>query len=401
MSRKLRLAFFAEILIEDFDGASRTITHILQRIPKDQYEVLLICGIPPKKETHWEVFKVSVVQIPFNRDYSMAVPQFKSTRLRQKLSDFNPDVIHISTPSMLGQFALSYGRKYHIPVISIYHTHFISYIDYYLKGIKSIVPYVKSKIIDSQKRFYSQCNKVYIPTQAMKKELVNMGFSEHNFSIWPRGINTATFSPSHRDLDFMASLVGNQNKNILFASRLVWEKNLETLVKIYHVCKLKKLPYNFVIAGDGVAKESLQNLMPDAIFVGHQNHDQLAVLYASCDMFLFTSISETFGNVVVEAQASGIPVVIADGGGSAGLVAHGINGFLCAPQDAGRYVEYITEIFEQDTLKASLILHGLESVKQFQWNTLMDIYLHDLETLKYHRQQLREVSVPLPMELAM
>jgi len=111
MSQKLRLAFFAEILIEDYDGASRTITHILKRIPAEFYEVLLVCGVPSKNSSDWPVFQVPVVKIPFNKDYSMAIPQLAFHALKKKISDFNPDVIHISTPSLLGKFALSYGRK--------------------------------------------------------------------------------------------------------------------------------------------------------------------------------------------------------------------------------------------------------------------------------------------------
>ncbi|MEY3419931.1 MAG: GDP-mannose-dependent alpha-mannosyltransferase [Bacteroidota bacterium] len=401
MSQKLRLAFFAEILIEDFDGASRSITNILNRIPADQYDVLLICGVPPKNKTNWQLFTVPVVKIPINEDYSMAVPQLGINRLNKQLIDFNPDVIHISTPSLLGKFALSYGRKQSIPVITVYHTHFISYIDYYLSKMKFLIPVVKGWIITGQKSFYAKCDKVYIPTKAMKNELLDMGFDEHNFRIWPRGINTTIFSPEKKDINHMHSITRNTNKNILFASRLVWEKNLETLIRIYQLCTSKNLPYNFIIAGDGVASDGLKEKMPDAFFLGHQNHECLAVLYASCDVFLFTSISETFGNVVIEAQASGLPVVIANGGGSAGLVDHGINGYLCAHQDDAKYLEYITELCENEVLRGFLVQNAFESVKQYQWSSLMDIYLNDLQALKYKKEQEKNISIPFPMEFAM
>jgi glycosyltransferase involved in cell wall biosynthesis len=401
MSQKLRLAFFAEILIEDFDGASRSITNILKRIPADQHEVLLICGVPPKNKTNWQIFIVPVVKILVNEDYRMAVPQLGFNRLHKQMIDFNPDVIHISTPSLLGKFALSYGRKQNIPVITVYHTHFISYIDYYMSKMKFLIPVVKSWIVTGQKGFYAKCDKVYIPTKAMKNELLDMGFDEHNFRIWPRGINTTIFSPGKRDTKYMNLITQNTNKNILFASRLVWEKNLETLIRIYQLCSSKNLPYNFIIAGDGVASDELKERMPDAFFLGHQNHESLAVLYASCDVFLFTSISETFGNVVIEAQASGLPVVIANGGGSAGLVDHGINGYLCSPQDESVYLAYINDICQNTTLSGYLIQNAYETVKQYQWSSLMEIYLSDLQVLKCKREQEKNISIPFPMELAM
>jgi glycosyltransferase involved in cell wall biosynthesis len=199
----------------------------------------------------------------------------------------------------------------------------------------------------------------------------------------------------------MNSITQNTNKNILFASRLVWEKNLETLIRIYQLCTSKNLPYNFIIAGDGVASDELKEKMPDAFFLGHQNHESLAVLYASCDVFLFTSISETFGNVVIEAQASGLPVVIANGGGSAGLVDHGINGYLCSPQDESVYLAYINDICQNTTLSGYLIQNAYETVKQYQWSSLMEIYLSDLQVLKCKREQEKNISIPFPMELAM
>jgi glycosyltransferase involved in cell wall biosynthesis len=401
MSQKLRLAFFAEILIEDYDGASRTITHILKRIPAEFYEVLLVCGVPSKNSSDWPVFQVPVVKIPFNKDYSMAIPQLAFHALKKKLSDFNPDVIHISTPSLLGKFALSYGRKYSVPVITVYHTHFISYIDYYLAQFKILVPAVKNWVIENQKEFYKQCDKVYIPTQAMKNQLLDMGFSDQNFRIWPRGINTSIFSQNKRNPAFIHSLTHNSHKNILFASRLVWEKNLETLIRIYQLSKAKNLTYNFIIAGDGVALDALKLKMPDAIFLGHQDHEKLAELYASCDVFLFTSISETFGNVVIEAQASGLPVVIADGGGSAGLVDHGINGYLCSPQDESEYLNYINDICQNTTLRDYVVQNALDSIKQYQWTLLMDTYFNDLQSLKYKKDQQRSISMPYPVELAM
>lgn len=401
MSQKLRLAFFAEILIEDFDGASRTITQILKRIPSELYEVLLICGIPPKHNTDWEVFQVPVMNIPFNKDYCMAIPQLEFYTLKKKLSDFNPDVIHISTPSLLGRFALSYGRKNSVPIITVYHTHFISYIDYYLAKFKFLIPVVKKWVTESQKEFYKLCDKVYIPTKAMRNELLDMGFGDQNFRIWPRGINTSIFSPNKNNQAYIHSLKHNGNKNILFASRLVWEKNLETLIRIYQVSKAKNLPYNFIIAGDGVALDDLKFKMADAIFLGHQDHENLAKLYASCDVFLFTSVSETFGNVVIEAQASGLPVVIADGGGSAGLIEHGVNGYLCSPKDENDYLNYITDICQNSTLRDFLVQNGLNSIKQYQWTLLMDTYFNDLLALKYKKDQQGSVSLPYPVEFAM
>ncbi|MEZ4912297.1 MAG: glycosyltransferase family 1 protein [Saprospiraceae bacterium] len=381
MADKIRLAFFAEILIEDFDGASRTIHNILKRIPRDTFELLLICGIPPEKQLPDALIQVPVMTIPFNKDYSIALPQLVSFRLQKALETFNPDVIHISTPSLLGTFALKYGEKRQIPVISIYHTHFISYIDYYLRKIKILINPVKNAVIKGQKRFYHARSKVYVPTIAMKTELENMGFDDSNFRVWPRGINMELFSPTKRNVSLLHAITQNTNKNILFCSRLVWEKNLTTLIDIYRLCMDALLPYNFIIIGDGVASADLKKAMPNAFFLGHQNHETLSTLYASADAFIFTSVSESFGNVIIEAQASGLPAIIANGGGSASIIEDGINGFLCTPSDASVYVDALNYIFRDEQVRTSIIEAGLQSVKKYNWENLMSTYLTDIRFL--------------------
>lgn len=120
--------------------------------------------------------------------------------------EFNPDVIHITSPSLLGKYALNYGQFHKIPVITIYHTHFISYIDYYLENISFIIEPVKNLMIKTIKQFYEKCNLVYVPTKIMKKELVGLNISDSNMKIWPRGLNTSSFNPAKRTLSLSENL---------------------------------------------------------------------------------------------------------------------------------------------------------------------------------------------------
>ena len=146
MSSKIKIAFFAEILIEDFDGASRTIFNIIRRIPKERFEVMFFCGIPPKEPFDFPYVVVPTMGIPFNKDYSLAIPQVVYFQLQQKLKSFDPDIVHISTPSFLGNYALNFAKAQNISVTSIYHTHFISYIDYYLEKVPYFITPVKKTI---------------------------------------------------------------------------------------------------------------------------------------------------------------------------------------------------------------------------------------------------------------
>ncbi|KAA8481932.1 glycosyltransferase involved in cell wall biosynthesis [Arcticibacter tournemirensis] len=382
---KIKVAFFAEILIEDFDGASRTMFQIIKRIPSEEFEFLFICGTGPDQLYGFDCIRMPTITLPVNHTYKMALPALAQNRLKTKLQAFAPDIIHIATPSILGNFGLKYARRRQIPVISIYHTHFISYIDYYFKHAPFLISTAKSLVADSQKSFYNQCDLVYVPSESISSELVEMGINERLMKLWKRGLDANLFSPEKKNFKALHKITGNSDPCILFASRLVWEKNLETLFEIYDEITKEGLAVNLLIAGDGIARKACEQRMPQAFFLGHKGHQELAAIYASVDIFLFPSVSETYGNVVLEAMASGIPCVIADGGGSADFINHGVNGFKCEPYNAVDYAEKIEILLSDKTLRDRFITEGLALSRSCSWDQLVNIYFDDLKKLsEYH-----------------
>ena len=379
--KRTKVAFFAEILIEDFDGASRTMFQLINRIDKERFEFLFICGVGPDQVNGYECVKIPVINLPINAGYTMALPTLMKKEIEKKLNEFEPDVIHIATPSLLGAFSLKYAGKNDLPVITIYHTHFISYIDYYLKHAPFLINRVKHAIAESQKDFYNKCDKVYVSAESIKSELEEMGIEPLRMKIWKRGIDTELFSPKHKDSSLMQQLVGNENPTIIFASRLVWEKNLETLFRIYDL--IQGMEINLLVVGDGGAKKACVSKMENAIFTGKVNHQELAVLYASASVFLFPSVSETYGNVVLEAMASGLPCVIADGGGSKDFIVQGVNGFKCDPYNENDYLEKIVSVLQDKDLRWQFIQEGLNYTKQLSWEQLAYEYFDDLDMLAH------------------
>lgn len=383
MLKKVKIAFFAEILIEDFDGASRTMFQLIHRIPADRFEFLFIYGVGPETIAGFECLRIPAMTIPINKTYKMAIPWFSGGRIRKKLADFQPDIIHIATPSLLGEFALKYATRHQIPVLSIYHTHFISYVDYYLKSSPRLANTIQGWIAKSQHNFYNQCTRIYVPSEEMRQALLSWKVEPWRLQLWQRGIDTQLFSPVKKDKVRIIELVGNERPVILFASRLVWEKNLETLCNIYELCQDRNLPYNFLIVGDGVALTACQRRMPAAVFAGKMDHKQLSVMYASADVFLFPSISESYGNVVMEAMASGLPCVLADGGGSRNFIQQGVNGFLCAPNAAEDYLNKIIQVLEDTDLHQKFVQEGLRYSKTFSWDDLARVYFNDLDQMAH------------------
>lgn len=380
-NKRIRVAFFADILTRGLDGAIKTMYQLIDKVPEERFEFMFCTGTPPDEKMNHRILEIPSVMLPFNSNYTASFPYFSKNKLTKALSEFKPDVIHISTPSPLGFFGLNYASKNNIPVLSIYHTNFLSYMKYYFKSSPFLIKPVELVVKNVYRKFYNICNMVYVPTTQMVKELKECGISKKPLKLWQRGIDLDLFNPSKKDKSFINHLTGNTNPCILFASRLVWEKNLETLFNIYDEAQARQMDVNFIIAGSGVGEQAARKRMQNAIFLGFLDHEKLAKVYASCDVFVFPSISETFGNVVIEAMASGCVPVIARGGGSQALVKHGETGFLCEPCDAGEYIENIKSILNNNSLREMMQLNGINYTSTLNWDHLADEYFTDLELL--------------------
>ncbi|MBL4675329.1 MAG: glycosyltransferase family 1 protein [Mucilaginibacter sp.] len=354
---------------------------LINRIDTARFEYLFIYGSGPDNIGTFDTFRVPHINIPVNAGYSLALPKRVKAQLNQKLKEFAPQVIHISTPSYLGNFALSHAESNRLPVLTIYHTHFISYVDYYFKYTPFLISPIKKRIAKGHKSFYNRCNKIYVPSTSIQQELAVMGVMESRMQLWKRGIDTQLFNPVNRDKRVIERLTGNQNPTIMFASRLVWEKNLETLIAIYEKFRERGKQVNFLIVGDGSARQVCEKRMKTAIFTGKVNHHHLASLYASADVFLFPSVSETYGNVVAEAMASGLPCVVADGGGSKDFVAHGKDGFRCSPYDANDYVEKLETLLNNKPLAHHFATECIKHISQLSWAALAKTYFDDISLL--------------------
>lgn len=377
----VKVAFFAEILIEEFDGASRTMFQIINRIDQKRFSYLFVYGNGPDQLADHASLKIPSLNTGLNKDYSFTMPLLVKEQLRQELDAFQPDVIHIATPSLLGFTALRYARQRNIPVISIYHTNFISYIPYYLRKLPFLIKPVQRWMVATSRRFYNGCENIYVPSQSMIRQLEQFGVDNSKISLWQRGIDLDLFRPQKRDKAYVKAITGNDKPNILFASRLVWEKNVQTLIDIYHRLQRADLAHNLIIAGDGAAMDDMKKQMPNAFFLGKLEHDDLATLYASSDVFVFTSTSETYGNVVIEAMASGLPCVIADGGGSADLIRHRHTGYKCVPTSAEDYIIHIKLLLNDPVLHQVIQNAALAQVQELDWEKLTNRYFEDVKGL--------------------
>lgn len=312
---------------------------------------------------------------------SMPVPGRKEYRVathfprkdRRELAAFNPNLIHIATPDGLGIGALKWAKKHKVPVVSSYHTHFLSYVDYY----KLFLGPVKWPFKKMMQWFYPQCERTYVPTQSMIDELAREQIHGH-MKIWARGIDTDSFNPKKRDVEWRRSVgIADDELVVSFVSRLVWEKELRTYIESVRSLQKEFPKVRAMVVGDGPAMKEAQRLLPNGIFTGFCSGDDLARAYASSDIFLFPSFTETFGNVTLEAMSSGLPCLVADAIGSRSLVIDGQNGFLAKAGDLSDFITKLRILIEDASLREQMAQQSRVLAMNYQWSSINHALVED------------------------
>jgi phosphatidylinositol alpha 1,6-mannosyltransferase len=310
-------------------------------------------------------YGVPSVPLPFNPDYRVALCTARS--IRRILKPIRPDVIHMHSPCPLGLASVRYARQEGIPVVATYHTHFPTYMPYY--GLDFIINPMWRYI----RWLYSQCDAVIVPSKTTLRELEFAGVP--NLVHIPHGVNTEGFSPKHRSVEWRRSIGADGRLILAFAGRLVWEKNLMALVEASKLIQDKDA-VKFVFIGDGPALSKMKELMPEAHFTGFLKDEQLRVAYASSDIFVFPSLTETFGNVTVEAMASGLPALCARAGGACDFVQSGVNGLLVDPGQGGQgFAEKIQYLLNHPELRQQYSHAAVLSAQRYRWESTVDRYL--------------------------
>jgi len=219
--------------------------------------------------------------------------------------------------------------------------------------------------------FYRQCAQVYVPSLSMEEVLREQGFAD-DIRIWSRGVDAGLFRSSRRDNHWRRSLgIGDEEVVIAFVGRLVMEKGLELLASTVERVTAMGIRHRCLVVGDGPAREWFEKRLPQAHFTGFLAGEELARAYASSDIFVNPSDTETFGNVTLEAMASGLPVVCADATGSRSLVRHGITGFLAEPRDAESFAESVSLLVRDPELRRKLGSAAVFASRSYDWDATL------------------------------
>ncbi len=373
----MKIAYFTESLLPKTDGVVNTLCRLIDTLQEENVPFQFYSPFKPDDQVSWSPNVKKVASVPFllYDYYRIGLPYFHG--IVEELDEFKPELIHIVSPTLLGMYGLRYAQRRKIPVVTSYHTHFVRYFAYY--GFDKFEDMGWSYL----RWFHNQFDKTYAPSPSTVRELENRGFND--VELWQRGIDLGRFSNSKRDEELRASIGADNKPLLLFVGRLVKEKDLDEVIDANYILKEKGYDFKQVIIGDGPMRPELEEKLPDAHFTGYQHGETLAKWYASSDLFVFPSTTETFGNVVLESFASSIPAVGVNTGGVSDIINDGVDGKIALANNSKDFADKI-EFFLKDA--QNIKQYGIaarQTAEQYSWKRINMGLLKSYETLLMSR----------------
>ncbi len=365
----LRVALFSGNYNYVRDGANQALNRLVGYLLRQGAIVRIYSPTTstPAFEPVGELVSVPSLPFPGNRGeyrWSLGMP----ATTRRDIDAFGPSIIHVSAPDILGHRAVSYARAKGIPVVASMHTRFETYLRYY--GLDWLTPSLQVIL----RRFYSRCDAVFAPNPSMAHLMRDEGMGGRDMRIWARGIDTTIFNPAQRDLGWRRSLgIADDEVVIGFLGRLVMEKGLDVVAESLIQLSKSGARHRQLIIGDGPARDWLQAQLPDAVFAGFLTGSQLGKAVASMDVMFNPSVTEAFGNVMLEAIASGVPVVATDATGSRDIVRDGATGHLVAAGDITGFTAALASYCGDGSLRAAHGQAALADSRNYDWDEVNSV----------------------------
>ncbi|WP_287941005.1 glycosyltransferase family 1 protein [Sphingopyxis sp.] len=360
----LRIALFSGNYNMTTDGANKALNRLVGYLLAQGAAVRVYSPTvdDPDFAPTGDLVSVPSMAIPNRPEYR--IPLHFSSRVRQDIAQFAPNILHISSPDRVSRQAAAWARRRNIPVACSVHTRFETYFRYY--NLSFLEPIVVAWL----RRLYRRCDALIAPSESFAQVLRQQRMN-YDIGIWTRGVERDTFTPGRRDMSWRRSWgIADDVPVVAFLGRLVMEKGLDVFADTIDQLQRRKVPHQVVVIGEGPAGDWFESRLPQAKFVGFQGGENLARALASCDIFFNPSITETFGNVTLEAMACGLPVVAARATGSASIVKHGQTGYLVSPGAITLFADDLERYCRDPELRAA---HGAAARVEsgaYQWDAI-------------------------------
>ncbi len=374
MRPQLRVAVVTETYPPEVNGVAMTLARLVDGLQVRNHQVQLIrprhlCESPQQAASaQSDSLQRGIIPPPHEEQKAGLPAKDALTRLwtRQR-----PDVVQIATEGPLGWSALAAANKLRLPIASDFHTNFHSYSSHSGFGLlrRAIVAYLR--------KFHNKAAVTLVPTDGIRRELIASGYE--NIEIIGRGVDTKLFHPGRRDPVLRARWGANENDTVvLYVGRLTAEKNLALLFRTFDAMREAHPAARLVLVGDGPERAIWQARRPDAIFCGTQVGETLAGHYASGDVFLFPSLTETWGNVTIEAMASGLAVVAYDCAAAEEVIRHAENGLKAPPEDEAAFIAQAVSLAFDAAERRRLGAAAAARAAQLSWDAIIDRFEHVL-----------------------
>ena len=354
----MRIALFTETFLPKIDGIVTRLRHTIDNLKILGDEIIIVTPEAGLKEYQgFQVYGVPGMPLPMYPELKMAFPR---PSIGETLDRFNPDLVHIVNPAILGLGGLFYAKQRHLPLVASYHTHLPQYLHHYGLG------FLEGVLWEMLKAGHNQADINLCTSTAMVKELSDHGIERTD--LWQRGVDTDTFHPHLGSGEMRDRLTEGHPDSplLLYVGRLSAEKEIDRIRPVLEAIPNARL----ALVGDGPYREGLEEIYQDTPthFAGYMRGVELATAYASADAFVFPSRTETLGLVLLEAMAAGCPVVAARAGGMPDIVFDGENGFMFDPTDDDGAIKATQALLANQINREKLRKAARTEAEQWGWN---------------------------------
>lgn len=354
----MRVALFSGNYNYLREGANQALNRLVLDLEARGHEFRIYSPVTdtPAFEPAGTLVPVASVALPKRSEFRLALGL--NRQLRRDIEAFRPDLVHVSTPDILGTRAQGFAKRLGVPVAASLHTRFESYLGHY--GLD----WLRSPLEAHLRRFYRRSDLILAPNRAIAEEIRGIG---RPVTVWGRGVDRDRFSPARRSHAWRRRHGWtDEDVVLLFFGRIVLEKGVDRFVEVVQRLRAAGHAVKALVVGEGPARDRFAPV-PDTVFTGHLDGAPLGEAVASADIMISPSTSEAFGNVVLEGMASGLAMVSADAPSASSLIEPGTNGLLCDPESADAYVEAVASLIARADRRRSMGAAAREASARFSW----------------------------------
>lgn len=363
----MRIAIVTESFLPQVNGVSNTVRHVAERAVRRGHAVLVVAPGPgPDQHEGIPVVRTRSLRLPGYASFPVGLPD---VAVQRALERFDPDVVHLASPIALGAVGLRHARRLGLPTVGVYQTDVGGFVRHY-----GLVP-AEAAVDRWVAGLHQRMDRTLAPSSASRRQLEALGVD--HVHLWRRGVSIDLFGP-HRRSQELRRRWGVEGRVVVgYVGRLAAEKQVRRLAELAGVPGV-----HLVVVGDGPERGWLEAALPTATFTGMLRSDELAMAFASLDVFVHTGEHETFCQTVQEAQASGVPVVVPASGGPLDLVEHGSTGLFHTPGEPTSLVTTVAAIADDPLLRRRLAVGGRRAVASRTWERVVDeLLLHHYPAL--------------------